>query len=203
MRPAILAAFLVIWLLPGPAVAQTTPDAAQAGGSSLSHSALKAITYKIATTTVNLTIFSVAAGGMVAGSALTAFGAAASVTVYTVNDYLWSSNLPPPARQENDAGFDMAGAFWRTTEKFLTYKAATLWIKAIKAGSLYAYTGSSTTTLVAISAATAINAGVFYANNMAWDYYDSLSLPPPAAAPAPPPVAAPLIARVPERAPKS
>lgn len=207
MPSAVLAVFLAFWLVLSPAAAQTAlppgaapgaPGATQASGASLSHSAMKAITYKVATTTVNLTVYSVAAGSVVAGTALTAFGAAASLLVYMTNDYVWASH-PPPAKPDDSRAFDMKDEFWLTTEKFLTYKAATLWIKAIKAASLYAYTGSPAATLAAVSAATTLNAGVFYANNLAWDYFDSVAAPLPAAVPPPasaPP--APLVARLPE-----
>ena len=222
MRPGMIATFLAMHLVLNYAEAQTmtgagatleqnaSPNAAQASDASLTHSVLKAITYKTATTAANVTIFSVAAGGMVAGAALTAFGLAASTVVYAVNDYAWTSQLPSPKKHEGSQTFDTKDEFWRTTEKFLTFKAATLWIKAIKAGSLYAYTASSTATIVAISAATAVNAGIFYANNFAWDYYDSFMLPPPAAVPpTPPPLAAdappalPQAAALQERTPKS
>jgi hypothetical protein len=212
MPSAVLAVFMAMWLFVGPAAAQTalatdgaagqtgSPAAAEATGASLSHSAMKAITYKLATTTVNLTIYSVAAGSMVAGTALTVFGAAASLAVFTGNDYLWANHLPPPPKPDDGQGFDVTESAWRTTEKFLTYKAATLWIKVIKAASLYAYTGSAAATLAAVSVATALNAGVFFANNLAWDYVDSLTTP-PAAAPPPPaavPPPAPVVARLPE-----
>ncbi len=211
MPPTVLAVFMAMWLFLGPAAAQTapvddgapgqtgSPAATEASGASLSHSALKAITYKAATTTVNLTIFSVAAGSLVAGTALTAFGAAASLALYTGNDYLWTSYLPAAPKPDESEGFDVTDSLWRTTGKFLTYKAATLWIKAIKAASLYAYTGSGAATLAAVSVATALNAGVFYANNLAWDYFDSFAAPPPAAQPPP----APEVARLPETLPET
>ena len=222
MRPAMIAGSLAVCLFMSPARAQTAEpqpppattgpaEPAPAGAASLSRSTLKAITYKTATTAANLAIFSVAAGGLAAGTALTAFGLAASVLVYTVNDYAWDSNSPQPqAQPAAGQDFDTAGQFWRTTKKFLTFKAATLWIKGVKAAAMYAYTGSSAATAAAISAGTIVNAGLFYANDFAWDYYDPPMAPPPAASPpalAPvPTVLAPALpqdAALAEHAPKS
>ena len=199
---------------PGTAPAETgSPDAAKASSGSVSHSVLKAITYKVTTTTVGLTIYSVAAGGVAAGAALEAFGLVASMAVYTANDYLWTSNVPPPVKQDNSQSLNASDEFWKTTKKYLTYRVSTIWIKAIKMAALYAYTGSAATTLVAGSAASLLAAGVFYANNMAWDYYDfDTAKPSPATRPqvAPPQIApsppaafpsAPVIARIPEGAP--
>ena len=219
MPPALFAAFMAMWLILSPAAAQTmpppgappaaapaetgSPDAAKASSGSVSHSVLKAITYKVTTTTVGLTIYSVAAGGVAAGAALEAFGLVASMAVYTANDYLWTSNVPPPVKQDESQSLNVKDEFWKTTKKYLTYRVSTIWIKAIKMAALYAYTGSAATTLVAGSAASLLAAGVFYANNMAWDYYDFDTAPPSQAAP-PPPVAspsAPVIARLPEAAP--
>ena len=201
MPPAILAVLMAICLYVSPASAQTAP-APGAGANRaglftedtppaepwLSHSALKAATYKAATTAANFTILSIATGGVVAGAALTAFGAAAALVVYAVNDYAWKTRAPAPPRQEDNQSFDVAASFWRTGETFLTYKAATAWIKAAKLATLYAYTGSPATTLVAIGTSTMVNAGLFFANGFAWDYYDWSAAPP--ARPVPPPVPA-------------
>ena len=225
MRPALIAAFMAMCLFLSPAQAQTTrngqapaaaaeqadsPAAAPETGISLSHSALKAITYKIGTTVSNVTILSVATGSLVAGSALTAFVTTASLAIYTVNDYLWDKHVPPPAKTEQHHSFDLKDEFWRTTNKFATWTATILWVKAIKAASLYAYTGSSTTTVAAVAAGTLVAAGLFYANNFAWDYYDSLPGESPAAEPASPPAIPtaelpdlPRAAALPEPAPKS
>ena len=137
----------------------------------LSHSAAKALTYKAATTASNLIVLSVAAGGVAAGTALTLAGAAASVAVYAVNDMWWDSATVPPPREEGH-DFDLQGEFWSTGRKFLTYKATTLWIKVAKFAAIYAISGSAVTSLAAVSATTAINAGLFFGNNFAWDYLD-------------------------------
>lgn len=210
MRPAMIAACLALCLLVMPAKAQTPPatDAAsEAGGASLTHSALKAITYKAGTTAANVAIYSIAAGSMAFGTAVTAFGTAASLAIYTANDYLWDKHLPPPATREPGQPFDLKEEFWRTTDKFLTWNATIIWVKGIKAASLYAYTGSSATTIAAVTASTVVLAGLFYANNFAWDYYDSLAVPPPSAVPEAVPTAAvpalPQAAAFAEHTPKS
>lgn len=217
MRPALIVAFLAMCLFLGPApawsqdAAGTAPEqtaaaaAAPAGSASLTHSALKAITYKTATTAANVGIYSIASGSFAFGSALTAFGTAASLAIYTLNDYLWDKHTPPPAKTEPGQSFDLKNEFWRTTEKFSTWSATVLWIKGIKAASLYAYTRSTTTTVVAVSAATVVIAGLFYANNFAWDYYNSLSAAPAATGPVPTVEvpALPQAAALAEHAPKS
>lgn len=196
-QPARLATIVAICLTFSPAYAQTEPppiditrppapaDETADMTVSLSHSALKAATYKTATTAANFTILSIATGGVVAGATLTAVGAAAALVVYAVNDYAWKTRAPAPPRQEDNQSFDVAASFWRTGETFLTYKAATAWIKAAKLATLYAYTGSPATTLVAIGTSTMVNAGLFFANGFAWDYYDWSAAPP--ARPVPPP----------------
>ena len=214
MPPAILAVLMAICLYVSPASAQTAP-APGAGANRaglftedtppadpwLSHSALKAVTYKAATTVANITILSAAAGGVVAGTALTLFGAAASFAIYAMNDYAWESHAPPPARQETGQAFDLGDEFHKTGKKFLTYKAETVWIKAVKLAALYLYTGAPVTTLAAVSGATLVNAGLFFTNNIAWDYYDWQATPPPAAVPVPP-VPVPDVVRVAEAGPK-
>lgn len=216
MRPAMIAALLAMGLFLSPAQAQTAPEqasplaAAPASDASLSHSVLKAITYKAGTTAANMTIYSIAAGSLAVGTALTAFGTAASLAIYTANDYLWDKHLAPPAKRAQGQPFDLKDEFTRTTEKFLTWNASILWIKGVKAASLYAYTGSTTTTVAAVSAATVVVAGIFYANNFAWDYYDSLAAPPPDLSPPTPEAvptaqapALPQAAALPEHEPKS
>lgn len=199
MRPVLIAALLAMCLLLRPAQAETPPAAAPepaaaeapADGPSLVHSALKAMTYKAGTTAVNVTVYSLATGSLAAGTAFTAFGNAATLAIYAVNDYLWDRHAPPPVPQSVGQGFDLKEEFWRTTEKFLTWNATILWVKGIKATALLAYTGSSRTTAVAVGASTVLVAGIFYANNFAWDYYDWLTATPAAAAPPPEPAPLP------------
>ncbi len=165
MRSALLAGIVACVLCLQPAAAQTP-----ATDATLSHSALKGLTFKASTIIANLVIMSGAAGNVVGGVGLTAFVTAASWAVYTVNDYLWDSYAPPPA----DRSFDAADTAWRTTKKFLTYKPTVI---VMGWAAIYAYTGSATTMLVFGTASTLSKTALFYVNNFAWDYYDWYTSP--------------------------
>lgn len=176
-RRALCATALAACLSTGSAIAQTSSapaasiPAAPAGstGASLSHSALKATTFKVAATITGWFIYSAAAGGVAGGTALTAFTTVGSWLLYTGNDYLWDTYAPPPARQVPGQSFDKAEDAWRTTKKFLTYTPA---VMTLAWGSIYVYTGSAATMLTFGAAMTVVKTSVFYANNIAWDYYD-------------------------------
>jgi uncharacterized membrane protein len=145
------------------------PAAAQKSTASLSHSALKATTFKAGSTAVNLAVLSYATGTVVGGVALSAFILGASWVIYTANDYVWDSYSPPPVKQAANESFDATADVWRNTGKFLTYKPI---IASIKLASIYVYTGSAAIAGVFGLATVVTNTGVFYANNMAWDFYD-------------------------------
>ncbi len=159
-----------------PALAQSDlPGAAPGNNASLTHSALKATTFKVGSTATNLAILSYAAGGIVGGAALTTFMLGASLVLYTANDYAWDSYAPPPTKQTEQQAFDATADVWRNTGKFVTYKPM---IASIKLAALYAYTGSAGVTAVFGTASIFTNTVVFYANNMAWDFYDWYAAPP-------------------------
>jgi len=168
-------------------------DSQPEGGASLLLSASKATTYKIGTALTNMLVFS-AGTGVVGGTVLTAFTTAQTWLIYTANDYFWDKYSPRQARSGET--FDVGESTWRSTEKFLTAKPL---IVAIKLASIYAWTGSVATMLVAGTVSTVATTAVFYANNMGWDFYEWSQrpvVPAPAipAAPAPVPglqVAAP------------
>jgi hypothetical protein len=194
MRLTLLAAGLASILLLDPAVAQTAPgpdatppsvqpDTSPANSASLSHSAVKATTLKIATSVTNLTILSFAAGGIVGGTALTLFNTVSTLIIYTGNDYIWDSYWPAPVKQTADQSFDTTGDVWRNTWKYLTFKPVVL---VVKWASILVYTGSMTTMLVFGTASSVTNAAVFYANNYAWDFYDWYASVPQQAAAAKP-----------------
>jgi uncharacterized membrane protein len=149
-----------------PALAQ---PAAPAQSASLTHSALKATTFKVGSTATNLAILSYAAGGFVGGAALSTFMLASSWVIYTANDYVWDSYSPPPTKRTEDQAFDASADVWRNTGKYLTYKPV---IASIKLAALYAYTGSGVIAAVFGTASILTNTAVFYANNTAWDMYD-------------------------------
>jgi uncharacterized membrane protein len=187
MRLTMLTAILVSGLSMGSAMAQTVSapkltrplEPAQAAGASLSHSAVKATTLKVATSITNFAVLSFATGGVVGGTALMLFNAASSWVIYTANDYAWDSYEPAPFRQDSSQSFDTTADAWRNTKKYLTFKPV---VAAIKWASIFVYTGSTTTMVVFGLASSVTNAAVFYANNMAWDSYDWYSSVPPAAA---------------------
>ena len=190
MRPALLAAVATGCLSISPVLAQTVPSpgtvrketvppvAAPPGDASLSHSAMKATTFKVGSTVTNVTLLSYAAGGLVGGVALSTFMLAASWTIYTANDYLWDTFSPPPVRQEANESFDTGSDVWRNTWKFVTYKPI---VASLKLASLYLYTSSATIAVVFGTASVLTNTAVFYVNNVAWDAYDWYSSPLPAA----------------------
>jgi uncharacterized membrane protein len=180
MRHTWLAAMVVCGFSTGAALAQGVPrpsvvpdqsreaETAPWPHASLEHSALKATTFKAGSTAVNFAIFTYATGGVVGGATVALAALGASWTLYTANDYLWDRFSPPPPRSA-DAAFDTPADVWRNTKKFMTYKPV---IAAFKYATVYVYTGSAATTAVAGTAAILVNAVVFYANNIGWDYYE-------------------------------
>ncbi len=150
MRQALLSAVAASFLAAMPAMAQPAPGplaaamaaeghgTAPADGASLTHSAIKATTFKVATTVTNVALLSYAAGGIIGGTALSAFMLGSSWVLYTANDYFWDKYSPPAAKQASGQEFDASADVWRNTMKFLTYKPV---IASIKLASLYVYTG--------------------------------------------------------------
>lgn len=136
---------------------------------SLTHSAFKATTFKIAAFVSNLAIFSYGTGGLVGGGILTVFNVSKSWGLFTANDYLWDKYFPSDKNQDFSKAFDAKQSFWRTTGKFLTYKPVDT---AIKFASIYLYTGSAAVMLVYGTASAVTNTGVFYVNDFAWNLYD-------------------------------
>lgn len=169
MRPALFAAVLAVLAPATCALAQPAPSPHATDQASLSHSALKATTFKAGTVVANLAILSYATGGLAGGAALTTFITASAWVFYTANDYLWDTYSPPPARENTNQAFDATADAWRNTEKYLTYKPV---IASVKLGSLYLYTGSVAAMTVFGTASVLTNTAVFYANNMAWDWYN-------------------------------
>jgi len=150
---------------PGPAPQGTVPPAT----GSLTHSAFKATTFKIAAFVSNLAIFSYGTGGLVGGGILTLFNVSKSWGLFTANDYLWDKYFPSDKNQDSSQAFDAKQSFWRTTGKFLTYKPVDT---AIKFASIYLYTGSAAVMLVYGTTSAVMNTGVFYVNDFGWNLYD-------------------------------
>jgi len=175
--------FATVLALPAamPALAQpAAPGVPPAHSASLGHSALKATTFKVGSTVTNLAVLSYAAGGFVGGAALATFMLASSWVIYTANDYLWDTYSPPPTKRTEDQSFDTTADVWRNTGKFLTYKPV---IASIKLAALYAYTSSAAVAVVFGTASILTNTGVFYVNNLAWDWYDWYAATPAEAVP--------------------
>jgi hypothetical protein len=169
MRPALFAAVLAVLAPATCALAQPAPSPHATDQASLSHSALKATTFKAGTVVANLAILSYATG-LAGGAALTTFITASAWVFYTANDYLWDTYSPPPARENTNQAFDATADAWRNTEKYLTYKPV---IASVKLGSLYLYTGSVAAMTVFGTASVLTSIAVFYANNMAGDWYST------------------------------
>lgn len=107
LRQVLLAFVLASLVARSPALAQSSaPGGAPTNSASLTHSALKATTFKVGSMATDLAILSYAAGGIVGGAALTTFMLGSSWLIYTANDYLWDSYAPPPTKQTEDQAFD-------------------------------------------------------------------------------------------------
>lgn len=146
----------------------------------VTRSAYKATTYKIGTAVINLAALSYAFGNVVDGSLLAAGSAVTSWAVYTVNDYAWDKYNPAPVRESTDQAFDAKAEAWRTTLKYLTFKPLGLGQKFVW---LYAWTGSASMMWTWGLGITTVNTAWFYANDMAWDWYDWYASQPEGARP--------------------
>ncbi len=146
-----------------------TADQAPAPTATLSHTFAKSTTLTAASVVVYTAIFALGTGDLASAAVLTAGSAAAAFTIYPANEYLWDYYSPVhPATTENGS-FDVAASLWRNTTKYVTWKAG---IVGAKFTWIYAYTGSFTS-MLALGGATSLALPVtFYANNVAWDWYD-------------------------------
>lgn len=160
---------------PEPVPPEPTPQAPPKPAGSISHSAMKATTFKIGTTMTGLAIFSYGTSSVVGGGLLTAFNVSKGWLLYTVNDYAWDKYLPADANLNSSDNFDVRASLWRNTLKFVTYKLVDT---AIKFASIYVYTGSALAMLWLGSVSAIANTGVYYANNLIWDWHDWLQSPP-------------------------
>jgi len=170
VRVGLLAAALAV---PAGAWAQriekpATEPAAAMKDASVGRSAVRATTYKIGTATINLGLLTFALGSATGGTVLAAGTAVTSWLLYTANDYLWDYYSPLPAPVPGQP-YDAAASAARTTQKFIVYKPIGM---AQKFAWLYAYTGNVATTATWGTATAAANAVWYYANEMAWDWYD-------------------------------
>ena len=147
------------------------PSVAEA---SVSHAAAKGLTFRIGSILKHILIFSVGTGSVTAGGALTVITAASGYVVYTTNDYVWDWYSPNTNLAANNAKFNTSQSLWRNTEKYFTLKPVEM---AVTWSLIYAYTGSWAAALAMGSASAIAGPLVFYANNVAWDWYDWYSHP--------------------------
>jgi len=163
-----LAVALVVVAL-APLAAPARAAAPEPGtAAALQRSSLKALTYKIMTTTTNLVVFSAATRSVTSGAGLTAVITAYSFALYTFNDFAWDA-LSPPAVPKKGEPLDLVESGKRATLKLITYKSVSI---PSALGIIYLWTRSARTALTWGGAAAVLKLGLFYVNNIAWDYYD-------------------------------
>ena len=166
------AAALAVALLataPAPAQPAPPPQPPVHHETLLAHTAVKSATFLGATTVAIFSIFAVGTGNLVTTAALTAGTMGAAYVIYPVNEYMWEHFFPAPPPTTANGHFDVAASLWRNTAKYVTWKVA---IVSAKLSWIYAYTGSVVSTAALGGATTLALPVVFYANNMAWDWYD-------------------------------
>jgi uncharacterized membrane protein len=130
---------------------------------------MRATTFKIGTAMINLGVLSYAVESVVAGGVLTGAISAISWTIYTGNDYFWDTYLPTPAKTAENQSFDASAQTWRASVKYFTYKPLAM---TPKFAMLYLYTGSVATMATYGTAISVADAGWFFANDLAWSWYD-------------------------------
>ncbi len=155
-------AALVLW--PAYSHAQSPPPSQ----ASVTLAMAKGITYKIATAVTWGVVGYAGSGALTGATFLAGATTVASYVVYVGNEYGWDYFMPPPAARV-DGSFDAPASAWRNTWKFITFKPL---VTSVNWSIAYLYTGSAAQALaMGTSAAIAIT-GVFYLNNMAWDWYE-------------------------------
>jgi hypothetical protein len=175
---ASIAVLCTALLWPPASLAQERSKAAevapQTAPASLGNTLARTATQNIAAGAIGMTVFSIGTGSLLSGAVLSTGYLAIGLTIYPINEFFWDYFDPNTNLRVNNANFDTAASFWRTTGKYLTFKTGTTISKVVM---LYAYTGSvySTATMSVVTAAAL--PFVFYANNMAWDWYDWYSTP--------------------------
>ncbi len=166
MRALCAGAIAASLLAPVAATAQTPPAEQPA---SIGHAAAKGVTLKIGNAVTSMVVFSTGTGGLVTGGLLSVIIAATSYSVYVANDYLWDMYSPNTNVAANNPSFSTTTSLSRNTWKFLTFKPA---VMLADWSAIYLYTGSFVSMLAMGSAWSLLSPMVFYANNVAWDWYD-------------------------------
>lgn len=181
---AVAAGFVVLMAWPMSVLAQTSPSIGeptaapaapqQAATASVGHAAVKGLTLKAINALAAMTVFTTGTGSVVAGGTMSIAVAATSYTVFVTNDYIWDRFFPNTNIAANQS-FSMFSSIGRNTAKFLTFKPA---VMAADWTVIYLFTGSFASTLAMGSAYSLLSPITFYANNMAWDWYDWWSVGP-------------------------
>ena len=137
--------------------------------ASLTHSAVKTATLKLASTVLSMALFYGGTGSVADAGMLSVISAAGSGALFAANDYLWDYFSPNTNLAANNESFDPLASAWRNTRKYLTVKPTLI---AFGYGVVYWYTGSWSSTLTLGTASIFAFPVAFYGNNMAWDWYD-------------------------------
>ena len=180
---AHIAIALALLVESGACLAQpATPPlpAPQQASASVGHSAVKGVTLKVINGLAAMAVFTTGTGSLAAGSILSAAVAASSYTVFVVNDYLWDRYFPNTNLAANNQSFSPFWSLSRNTAKFVTFKPA---VMTADWSVIYLYTGSWFSTFTLGPAYSILSPLTFYANNVAWDWYDWYSSAPGTAQP--------------------
>ncbi len=179
---ALVHAVGALCLWPACSMAQTAPQPAAppAAEASLGHAVLTGVPLQAALAPGAAGVFSAGTGSLAASGILTGLVSVASYGVYVANEYLW--DVYAPATAAHDASFNASGSLGRNTYKFLTFKPA---VMAADWSVVYAFTGSVAAMLTMGTGVSLTAPAAFYANNVAWDWYDWYSAAPVLAAPFP------------------
>ncbi|WP_168220428.1 hypothetical protein [Azospirillum thermophilum] len=148
--------------------------------ASIGNSAVRGLTYKTGTFLTNLLAFSYLTGSALDGTGMSALITAYSYGSYVATDYLWDTLYPRSAEARTPQEV-LEESAWRTTAKFVTYKAVNM---PVMLGLSYYATGTGAGAVGLYAGLSVFKAGLFYANNMIWDYYDAYAGPARPAAPA-------------------
>ena len=169
MRKISAVALLVISLLiqTGEALSQTQ-GAFAPPAASLQHSIMKGVTYKTGTIITNMLFLRPATGSWVDASILTAAFTGVAIVIYVSNDYLWDTFSPSKVMM-NKKEFDATESARRVTMKMITYKTT---VTLATSGILYLWTSSLPIVLTVGAGLALAKVGVFYVNDMAWEWYD-------------------------------
>ncbi|MEI7607820.1 MAG: hypothetical protein WCJ64_10600 [Rhodospirillaceae bacterium] len=169
MRKMPAISLVIFTLIAPPSAAHSqTREAVAPPAASLQHSIMKGVTYKTGTIITNMLFLRPATGSWIDASILTAAFTGVAIFIYVSNDYLWDNFLPskPIVKDEK---FDVSESAKRVTLKMITYKTA---VTMATSGMLYLWTNSLPIVLTVGAGLALAKVGVFYVNDLAWEWYD-------------------------------